>query len=316
MIGRVTQQGLQRASLNQLQGNLSEMARLQERLNTGKVITKPSDDPAGTVDAMRLRGDQRATAQHARNTADGDAWLTTVDSALGEALTQLRRARDLTVQGASTGSQGVSSRAAIASELRATADGLLDVANTTYLGRSVFAGTSTQAAYTRTDEGTVTFTGRPGAEVLRQVSDSTKVRVDSAGSDVFGLDVVDSDGALVRDPATGTPAGVSVFSLLREIAAKVEAGDPDITNYLADIDNRMNAMLTEVGSVGTRHKQVLHAQDAVASREITLMNQLSSVEDADLAKTIVDLQLQEVAYQAALGVTSRVLQPSLLDFLR
>lgn len=75
-------------------------------------------------------------------------------------------------------------------------------------------------------------------------------------------------------------------------------------------------MLTEVGSVGTRHKQVLHAQDAVASREITLMNQLSSVEDADLAKTIVDLQLQEVAYQAALGVTSRVLQPSLLDFLR
>src|SRR5690554_273486 len=141
MIGRVTQQGLQRASLNQLQGNLSEMARLQERLNTGKVITKPSDDPAGTVDAMRLRGDQRATAQHARNTADGDAWLTTVDSALGEALTQLRRARDLTVQGASTGSQGVSSRAAIASELRATADGLLDVANTTYLGRSVFAGT-------------------------------------------------------------------------------------------------------------------------------------------------------------------------------
>ena len=36
----------------------------------------------------------------------------------------------------------------------------------------------------------------------------------------------------------------------------------------------------------------------------------------DVAKAVVDLQMQEVAYQAALGATARVLQPSLLDFLR
>ena len=43
---------------------------------------------------------------------------------------------------------------------------------------------------------------------------------------------------------------------------------------------------------------------------------LSEVENTDLAKAIVDLQLQEVAYQAALAATARVMQPSLLDFLR
>ena len=61
---------------------------------------------------------------------------------------------------------------------------------------------------------------------------------------------------------------------------------------------------------------MLQAQDTIAARQITLTNQVSSVEDADLAQTIVDLQIQEVSYQAALGATSRVLQPSLLDFLR
>ena len=315
MIGRVTQQGLQRASLVQLQENISRMAQLQERLTTGKVVLRPSDDPAATVDAMRLRADQRATAQYSRNAADGDAWLTTVDGALGDALTSLRRARDLTVQGANTGSQGPSSRAAIADELRATADSLLEVANTTYLGRSVFAGTSTQPAYTTTAAGTVTYTGRTGAKVLRQVSDTTSVRVDSAGSDVFGVDVVDANGELVRD-ASGEAVGMSVFSLLREVAAKVEAGDEDVSRFLGDLDSRLNAMLGEVGSVGTRHKQVLQAQDTIAARQITLTNQVSSVEDADLAQTIVDLQIQEVSYQAALGATSRVLQPSLLDFLR
>src|SRR5690606_3465293 len=316
MIGRVTQLGLQRQTLGQLQDNISRMAQLQERLTTGKVVLRPSDDPAATVDAMRMRADQRATAQFARNAADGDAWLTTVDSALGDALTSLRRARDLTVQGANTGSQGASSRSAIANELRAVADSLFETANTTYLGRSVFAGTSTQPAYTTTAAGTVTYTGRPGAEVLRQVSDTTSIRVDSTGADVFGVDVVDADGELVRDPATGEPTGMSVFSLLREIAAKVEAGDGDVSGYLEDLDSRLNAMLGEVGSIGTRHKQVLQAQDSIASREITLRNQISGVEDADLAQTIVDLQIQEVSYQAALGATSRVLQPSLLDFLR
>lgn len=316
MIGRVTQQGLQRASLVQLQENISRMAQLQERLTTGKTVQRPSDDPAATADAMRLRADQRATAQHARNAADGDAWLSTADSALGDALASLRSARDLTVQGANTGSQGPSARSAIANGLRAAADALFEVANATYLGRSVFAGTSTQAAYTTTEAGTVRYTGGEGAEVLRQVSDTTSVRVDSSGAAVFGEDVVDANGELVRDPATGEPAGMSVFSLLREVAAKVEAGDEDISRFLGDIDSRLNAMLGEVGSVGTRHKQVLQAQDTISAREITLRNQISTVEDADLAETIVDLQIQEVSYQAALGATSRVLQPSLLDFLR
>ena len=45
-------------------------------------------------------------------------------------------------------------------------------------------------------------------------------------------------------------------------------------------------------------------------------NQLSEVEGVDLPATVVELQLQEVAYQAALGATARALQPNLMDFLR
>jgi flagellar hook-associated protein 3 FlgL len=59
-------------------------------------------------------------------------------------------------------------------------------------------------------------------------------------------------------------------------------------------------------------------QAAQTARDVTLDLQasLSDVENVDLAKATVDLQLQEVAYQAALATTGRVLQPTLLDFLR
>jgi flagellar hook-associated protein 3 FlgL len=47
-----------------------------------------------------------------------------------------------------------------------------------------------------------------------------------------------------------------------------------------------------------------------------LKSSLSDVEDVDLAAATIDLQTQQVAYQAALAATGKTIQPSLLDFLR
>jgi flagellar hook-associated protein 3 FlgL len=40
------------------------------------------------------------------------------------------------------------------------------------------------------------------------------------------------------------------------------------------------------------------------------------VENIDLPRTMIDINLQEVAYQTALSSAARVLQPSLIEFLR
>ena len=73
-------------------------------------------------------------------------------------------------------------------------------------------------------------------------------------------------------------------------------------------------MLSELRTAhALRHAEAAQGIDA---NMVTLKGQISAVEDVDLAEVIMDLQSQEVAYKAALGATSRVLQPSLLDFLR
>ena len=79
----------------------------------------------------------------------------------------------------------------------------------------------------------------------------------------------------------------------------------------------MTAMLGELADVGARATAPsTAAQSANEKTVMDLKGQISAVEDIDLAEIIVELQTQEVAYQAALGATSRVLQPSLMDFLR
>jgi flagellar hook-associated protein 3 FlgL len=75
-------------------------------------------------------------------------------------------------------------------------------------------------------------------------------------------------------------------------------------------------MLGALADVGTRYGRVEGAQTTLTDANLNNTAALSEVENVDIAKAIVDLQMAEVAHQAALGATARVLQPSLLDFLR
>ena len=104
MISRMTTSTMMRSAQRNLQSNMVELAKLQEQATSLKAIGRPSDDPAGTADALNVRAAQRAVDQYVRNANDGDGWLTTIDSALTSTNSLLNRIRDLTVQGANDGS--------------------------------------------------------------------------------------------------------------------------------------------------------------------------------------------------------------------
>ncbi len=292
MIPRVTHQTVQRSTLANVQLNLSAMADLQNRMSSGKKVNVPSDDPAAASDMLRLRAEQRVNTQYARNAGDAASWLQTVDTAITASVAALRQVRDLTVQGGN-GALGPSSLTALADEIESLRDTLLSNANTTFVGRSVFAGTSDAGV---AFDGTYAWTGT-GASVERRVTSTTTVRVDGDGAAVYG-----------------TGAG-SVFALVDDIVADLRAGQ-DPTTHLDAIDARMQSMLSELAGVGARHKNVLGTQQTLQATEVETRARLSEIEDVDLASIILDLQAQEVAYKGALGAAAKVLQPTLLDFLR
>ncbi|RMI06766.1 flagellar hook-associated protein FlgL [Cellulomonas triticagri] len=297
-IGRVTHFTVRNSTLENLQNNLGKMSTLQSQMSSGVKINRPSDDPSGTADVLRLNNEQRQLAQYSRNAADGEAWLVTIDAALQTSSEALRKARDLTVQGGN-GAMGATSKIALAEEIEGIRDALLAQANTTYLGRPVFAGTTGGPAFGGADDaaGAYSFKGIAGATVERTVASATTVRVDATGSAVYG------------------EGEDSVFALLDEISATLRAGG-DPSARLDDIDQHMDRILTELSANGARQNQVDSAQNLIADNTITSKTRLGAIQDVDLAQVILDLQSQEVAYQGALGAAAKVLQPTLLDFLR
>ena len=308
---RITQRSIQESTLANLQRNLAGMATIQEQLSSQKRINRPSDDPVGTVSALTLRADLRATEQHRRNADDGNAWLTTTDSTLRTVTTQLNRARVLAVHALNTGASGAEGGAADAVEIEGIRGSVLGLANTQYLGRDVFAGTAGGSAVfapgDTLEDGTVA-TGyswsTAAGTVERQVASDAKVRVDTPGASVFG----DGPGSVF--------ALLGRISTLARTASSVPADRTALSAALGDLDSRMATVRTAQADVGARQNRVEYAQAQADDRKVALNTSLSQVESIDLPATIVALQSQQVAYQAALGATAKVLQPSLMDFLR
>jgi flagellar hook-associated protein 3 FlgL len=294
-ITRVTQGMMTRHSLAGVQTSLSRLSRLQEQLSTGRVLNRPSDSPADTTSAMRIRSSLTDVRQYGRNAQDGNGWLSILDSALTSAGDQVMRARDLALQGANQGTAGQAARDALAAEVDQIRAGLITTANSDHLGRPVFGGVTPGAkAY----DDTGTYVGVPGA-VNRTISEGTTVRVDVDGTAAFG------------------PDGTSVFDHLAALSTALRSGDQaGISARITALDADRDRIVTTRTDVGSRQNRVETAIQAASDGELQLTTSLSSVENADLPKTVVDLQMQQVAYQAALGATARVLQPSLLDFLR
>lgn len=296
MVGiRVTERSIATNVLANLQTNIAKLADTQNRLSSGKQLTKASDAPGDAVLAMQYRSDVTSLQQYSRNADDGAAWLNTADTALTSAVEQVNRAKELVLSGMSSGSGGSQdARDAIALEMDNIRESVLNLANTQYLDRPVFGGTTTgQIAYN--DDGT--YAGDNG-QVLRTVSPSAKIRVDTSAADVFG---------------TGN---TQVFDLLKQISDDLRTNPANLEDDLGKLNQATTTMQAGLSSVGARANRLTQLQNYADSRVIDLTNQVSTVEDIDLPKTITELTLQQTAYQAALAATAKVVQPSLVDFLR
>jgi flagellar hook-associated protein 3 FlgL len=294
VITRTTNQMAMLTAQRNLQTSSYRVDQAQQRASTLDKISKPSDDPAGTADALRIKAEQAANAQFSRNVGDGDGWLTIADSALSTTDDVLKKVRDLTVQGANTGALSQPARDAIATEIDGLKADLLAVANTSYNGRSVFAGTSDAGAAFRAD---FSYTGTPGSSVTRQIGAETSVRVDADGAAAFG---------------TGAD---SVFGLLDRITADLRGG-VNVGARLTEVDARLTAVRGVQSDVGARQSQIKRAEETLVDTKTTLEAQRAGIMDFDLGQAVLDLQMQNTSYQAALAVTAKVLQPTLMDFLR
>lgn len=304
MASRITSNMISRSVLSDLNDVSNRLAKTQQRMSSGKQITRASDDPYGTSRALTLRGDIEGTQQYQRNVNEATAWQNVTDAALSKITDALHRARELAIGGASD-SAGPAARTAAAAEIDQLIASVKQEANASYGGRYVFSGTATDVRPYDVN-GVDTYAGDT-ATVAREIGPGVSVQVNVLGVDVLGQGQGAADGKLLN--------------VLRDISQHLKSGSVVDMNTLrsADLkglDTNLDSISQARATVGATTNRLESADGRLQEVEESLTKLLTDVEDADMAKTYVDFSMQQSVYQSALQAGANIVQQSLLDFLR
>jgi len=293
-ISRVTVGSAAYNGVQNMEASAARMADLQNKLSSGKRITSPSDDPAGTVRALQLRGALARNEQYTANAQDAQSWLNTIDDSYSSIVTTLQQARTLVVRGLNTGVNDTAANSALASEMDTVRSTMLQLANSTFDGRPVFGGTTAGGvAY----DSNGNYVGDNGA-VSRDVGEGLTVNVSTTGPSVFGSGSSD------------------VFSLIANAANALRTNPGGMSAMLAQFDDAIAQVSSAQAQEGARAQQVQDAANGLTTRGTALQSELSGVEDVDMAEMAMKVTTANTNYQAALRTTATISQLSLMDFLR
>lgn len=281
------------------------MGRLQDQLTTQKKVNRPSDDPVVAMKGMAFRMQVDKVEQYQRNLGEVHNWLDTSDDALDQVGEALKRLQELVVD-ASNDTKTQDDREKILKEIEQLRTQIQDLANTKVGDKHLFSGTNTGTPLF-VDGEMVDAANYPGLDndVTIGVFDGVQLKVNTNGHELFSeiddmmnkiinkFDKVDEDGNPIDDP-TGE----------------------EISSFLADIDKQQNAVLEARADIGARQNRAEMMEHRLDTQEVISKKQMSENEDIDIEQVITEMITQESVHRVALSVGARIIQPSLVDFLR
>jgi len=296
---RITQTMLSNNMLNNLMNSQVKMDKYLEQLYTGKKISRPSDDPVIAMKGINYRAQLAQVEQFKRNTGEVNNWMDNSDAALDNATKAMHRLRDLAVKAgnAAYGDEELQSIKAEAEQIKLD---LIDIANTKVNDKYIFNGTNTSEKPVVFDEDGGLNDIDPTNPVMIEVSNGTRIQANVDASEIFdqGLfDAIDDFiGLLDRDGTEGESV--------------------DIGNTLDSIDEQTTDIINARADLGARMNRLELIESRLADQEIIATRTMSNNEDIDFEVAITNLITQESLHRAALSAGSRVIQPTLIDFLR
>jgi flagellar hook-associated protein 3 FlgL len=286
---------------------LAAVAQTQQQINTdereiasGSSINVPSDNPAGAASLVQNADQTSHTDQFERSIGSVQGEIQNADSTLNSVITALQQAISLGVE-AANGTLNATDRAAVATQVTSIQSQLLSLANLTYQGNYVFAGTATQTTpyvLDATSPSGVTYAG------------NTDVNHVTLGYQ-FSLQTNVPGSQLFSDP------GSDMFQSIQDLIDGLQSGSTaNIGTAVTEIGSASSYISAQSVFYGNALSQ-LNAQQTYLSTETTqLAQEQSTVGGADLTAVVSNLTTAQTSLQATLEAIGQTANTNLFEYLK
>lgn len=296
---RVSTQALYRGIEQRLLTLADQLNRSQEKVATGRNMNRPSDNPVGLVSALGLRNSLSRLEQYQRNMDMGKIWLDLSSTAIEQAgkVAQQAQAIALNLQ---DGTQSAEMRSTLANAVGLLLDQAVSLGNTQLAGKYIFAGYNTNTQpFTKAQIG--------GSDVVQYNGDSHD----------FQIQVGPQESLEIGKNGQGLFIDSNFFDSLIRLKEAIENNDPAAMQQeatrLQGVEDFFNA---QVSDIGIRQSRILEKQDILKGLKLNFQNQIDDLENADMVQAILEVKERQNAYEVALAASSKIMEVSLLDYLR
>ena len=302
---RVTQNITTSNFISYINQHAENLLKTQQQIASQKRINKSSDDPIGMGQVLGYRTNLAVNDQYQENIEQGMTRIEFNELTLDLASDLVDTARELAAE-YSGPTHSAAARQSVALQIKDLYDQVMQMANSKFNGNYIFSGHATNTApFSHDADFNATYNGDDGKFQI-MVSDGVEVNIVADGRKIF------------QNAANG---GVNIFDELKNLIDGLENPDPVAGN--AQIDAAANVLQGGRDQINIRRSEyapVLYRLQATNEYLTNLRpiveGAMATLEQADITKAVVELQNLELAYQSTIATAARIIQPSLLDFLR
>jgi flagellar hook-associated protein 3 FlgL len=284
-----------------VEGAKEQNAHALDRLSSQKEITKLSDDPIGATQIIRFRDNIEDIRQFQKNVDYSKGYLERTEGALSSMADNLIRAKELAIS-MNNDTNDASSREATGREVREIIDEIVQLGNSTFSGKYVFGGFRNQTPPISNDG---EYLGDDGA-IYVQMSPGNFRQVNLQARNLFE-----------SSPSEQENGHFNMIHALDLLHEGLKTNNKDmLQKSLSEIDFHLNKTTSYQATVGGIWNAINDTGDRLGSEEVLMRTKLSKVQDTDFYDASSEFRRTEVVLQGTMMASTKLLQPSLLNFLQ
>jgi flagellin-like hook-associated protein FlgL len=113
------------------------------------------------------------------------------------------------------------------------------------------------------------------------------------------------------------PNTVNIFDMMNRLKEALRDDDElSVQKSINDVQLAIDQVLDKQSQIGSTFKEMESSEDRIDSNIDFKSSELSNLEDMDLAKGAVDLNNAELKHKVSLDSAARLIQPTLINFLK
>ena len=300
---RVTNRAMTNTYLSDVQKSLQSINKLNTQLNTGKQINKVSDNPYEAIKILNMQNEINDVERYNYNCDEITGWLDSTDDALDKIGNISSEIKVLLTS--ISGSYGEDEIKAIRSEINEKVKQIGEALNTTYAGRFIFGGSNTDEAPVEI------FENADGIVELRLKAGANEDKLKAEISDGIGIDY-----NLTASQVTDNLKGLNTINNILVELGNNPVDKDRVQELNSELGDYMNHVLNNRSAIGARSNTVSNVKSSNDENIIRLKGVYSDMQDVDWAEKYIELTSAQMVYNSSMQVGAKMIQPTLLDYLR